>query len=148
MTVVTVEPLQATHIPRIVEIEHQAFATPWTAEAFHYELEKNTLASYLVAMKAGKLWGYGGFWRILDEAHITNVAVDLSCRRQGIAALLMRELASLAVSKGCKSMTLEVRDSNVAAQNLYSQMGFVSYGKRPGYYIDTKEDAIIMWNNL
>lgn len=145
---VTLEPLQAKHIPRIVEIEHQAFPTPWTVEAFHYELEKNSVASYLVAMKADKLCGYGGFWRILDEAHITNVAVDINCRRQGIAALLMRELANLAVSKGCKRMTLEVRDSNLAAQNLYLQMSFVSYGKRPGYYTDTKEDAIIMWKDL
>lgn len=145
---VIVEPLQAKHIPAIVEIEHQAFPTPWTVEAFHYELEKNAVASYLVAMKAGQLGGYGGFWRILDEAHITNVAVDISCRREGIATLLMRELFSLAVSKGCKSMTLEVRESNLSAQNLYIQMGFVSHGKRPGYYTDTKEDAIIMWKNL
>ena len=92
--------------------------------------------------------GYAGMWIILDEGHITNIAVDPTYRRQGIGQGLLDELTKLAVERGAIAMTLEVRVSNAEAQSLYTKLGFVPRGIRKGYYQDNKEDALIMWREL
>jgi len=101
-----------------------------------------------VAEVGGLVVGYSGMWVILDEGHITNVAVHPEHRGKQIAESLLLELIKAGVVRGVRRVTLEVRPSNRAALNLYNRLGFVSAGRRKGYYSDTGEDAIIMWRHL
>jgi ribosomal-protein-alanine N-acetyltransferase len=135
-------------IPAICEIEQEAFSTPWTSAAFHNELTNNQFARYMVMEFAGEVVGYGGMWIIMDEAHITNVAVREDFRGKKLGERLMRELQQTASFLGAIRMTLEVRPSNVIAQGLYEKLGFYSVGIRRGYYTDNQEDAMIMWVDL
>jgi ribosomal-protein-alanine N-acetyltransferase len=98
-----------------------------------------------VAENEGEIIGYGGMWLILDEAHITNVAVRVSSRGNGVGEKLVHFLIDEASKSGARSMTLEVREGNIAARSLYEKMGFFVEGIRPKYYQDNKEDALIMW---
>ncbi|PZE19621.1 ribosomal protein S18-alanine N-acetyltransferase [Paenibacillus xerothermodurans] len=135
-------------IPAICAIEQEAFATPWTAGAFQNELTTNQFARYVVMEHHGEVIGYGGMWMIMDEAHVTNVAVRKDCRGRKLGERLMRELKQLADFLGASRMTLEVRPSNLVAQRLYEKLGFYSVGVRRGYYTDNKEDALVMWADL
>jgi ribosomal-protein-alanine N-acetyltransferase len=89
--------------------------------------------------------GYGGMWFIIDEAHVTNIAVHPDYRQRKIGEMIVQEMIKTAKENGINGMTLEVRVSNTAAINLYKKLGFVDYGIRKGYYADTGEDALIMW---
>ncbi|MCL2817806.1 MAG: ribosomal protein S18-alanine N-acetyltransferase [Clostridiales bacterium] len=131
----------------ILRIERASFSAPWSRESYERELSANPLAYYLGCFLAGRLAGYAGFWLILDEGHIANVAVDPDCRGRGVGGFLLENLISLCFVSGGRWMTLEVRVSNLAAQGLYHKLGFVDLGRRPGYYGDG-EDAIIMWKDL
>jgi ribosomal-protein-alanine N-acetyltransferase len=135
-------------IPLICAIELEAFATPWTAEAFHNELVNNHFARYMVMELAGEIVGYGGMWLIVDEAHITNIAISYPYRGRKYGERLLIELKKLAAFMGAIRMTLEVRVSNIIAQRLYGKLGFYPVGTRRGYYSDNNEDAIIMWADL
>ncbi|WP_245884653.1 ribosomal protein S18-alanine N-acetyltransferase [Tumebacillus permanentifrigoris] len=135
-------------IPRILEIELKSFSLPWSEEAFQMELTQNHFAKYVVAEMEGRVIGYAGTWIIIDEAHVTNVAVDPEYRGHSIGETLMKQLMVLAIAHGAERMTLEVRVSNTVAQNLYAKMGFLSHGIRKGYYTDNREDAMIMWAEL
>lgn len=135
-------------IPAVIAIEHEAFTTPWTSGAFVNELTSNMFARYMVAVYREELIGYGGMWIIMDEAHVTNIAVRSDVRGQGLGNLLLGELQRTAVQYGAERMTLEVRASNERAQRLYRKHGFQSSGIRPRYYSDNDEDAIIMWAEL
>ncbi len=138
-------------IPQIVEIEKKSFPTPWSPYAFSCEIRDNEFAHYLVVTDVEdqeKVFGYGGMWIIVDEAHITNIAIAPASRGKALGEFLMNGLISLAYSKRVSRMTLEVRVSNKTAQKLYEKLGFKSAGIRPGYYIDTDEDAIIMWKTI
>jgi len=98
-----------------------------------------------VAEVDNKIVGYGGFWVVVDEGHITNIAVHPEYRSKGIGSKIMEGLIELAKKNGIISMTLEVRESNIVAQHLYAKFGFRPLGRRKGYYQDNNEDAIIMW---
>ncbi|MBB3112078.1 ribosomal-protein-alanine N-acetyltransferase [Paenibacillus phyllosphaerae] len=135
-------------IPAIVAIEQEAFTSPWTAEAFVNELTKNHFARYMVMAYYGEVIGYGGMWTIMDEAHVTNIAIRHDYRGRGLGHRLLTELQRVAVMYGAERMTLEVRVSNHVAQRLYQKMGFEPAGIRPGYYSDNQEDALIMWAEL
>ncbi|WP_336776314.1 ribosomal protein S18-alanine N-acetyltransferase [Paenibacillus sp. MMO-58] len=135
-------------IPYIVAIEHEAFATPWTPEAFQNELTSNMFARYMVMEHDGQIIGYGGMWVIVDEAHVTNIAVRADHRGQGLGERLLTELQRTAAFFGANKMTLEVRVSNEIAQGLYRKLGFKPSGIRPAYYSDNNEDALIMWADL
>ena len=139
------EKMRLEHLNQVLEIEEASYAAPWTYQAFAYELLKNDLAVYIVALLGEKVVGYCGMWLIMDEAHITNVAVHPDYRRLKIGKALMLQMMNLAVQGGAKAMTLEVRPSNTAAIRLYEQLGFVVKGRRKGYYTDNNEDALIMW---
>lgn len=132
-------------IDDILVIEHESFSVPWPRESFESEVLRNALSVYILAETEGQTIGYGGMWLILDEAHITNVAVRESHRGKGVGERLVKFLIDEAFKSGARSMTLEVRAGNVAARSLYEKMGFVVEGTRPGYYQDNKEDALIMW---
>ncbi|REK71469.1 ribosomal protein S18-alanine N-acetyltransferase [Paenibacillus paeoniae] len=135
-------------IPAIIAIEEEAFTGPWTAEAFTNELTNNMFAKYLVMEYQGEVFGYGGMWVIMDEAHITNIAVRSDLRGKGLGHLLLEQLQRTAVFFGAARMTLEVRVSNEIAQHLYRKYGFQPAGIRPRYYSDNDEDALIMWAEL
>jgi ribosomal-protein-alanine N-acetyltransferase len=109
------------------------------------EIVDNNLAIYLVAKVNEKAVGYIGMWKVLNEGHITNVAVHPEFRHQGIGNQLVSELLSLCVKENIDLVTLEVRKSNQNAIKLYEKHGFVAEGIRKAYYQDNKEDAIIMW---
>lgn len=128
-------------------VEEDCFTDPWSKESIRKEL-KNDLARYLVAELDNKIVGYVGVWFVVDEGHITNVAVHSDYRGQKIGDKLVKEMVKLCKESKLIAMTLEVRVSNTVAQNLYKKYGFKMGGIRKEYYSDNKEDAIIMWNQL
>lgn len=140
-----ISPMRMEDLDDIETIENLSFRIPWPRQAFVRELCENTLARYFTVRDNGRAVAYGGMWLILDEAHITNIAVHPRHRGKGIGKALLKGMIDYGISKGIKSFTLEVRESNHAAIALYSRLGFRRAGTRKGYYPDTREDAIIMW---
>lgn len=132
-------------IDSVLAIEKEAFTTPWSKQAFTAEIRENLLAYYLVAEVEEKVVGYGGIWLILNEGHITNIAVKEEYKGIKVGANILEGLICYCMQNGIDNMTLEVRESNVIAQKLYKKYDFISYGLRPKYYSDDNEDAIIMW---
>ncbi|MDA8443195.1 MAG: ribosomal protein S18-alanine N-acetyltransferase [Peptococcaceae bacterium] len=143
----TLVPMHLQHLDQVLRIEEKSFPTPWSRYAFSCELMDNDFARYYCLLSNDTVIGYMGLWVILDEAHITNVAIHPEYRNRSLGELLMREVELRCQVAGIKRMTLEVRVSNSAAQSLYAKMGFTNAGLRKGYYTDTKEDAIIMWKD-
>jgi len=135
-------------IPEVCAIEVEAFTSPWSEQAFINELTQNQFAQYIIMEYDGRLIGYGGMWVIIDEAHVTNIAVTGEFRGKKLGARLLEELSKRAYRLGATRMTLEVRVSNEVAKRLYAKFGFEAVGVRPGYYSDNGEDALIMWANL
>lgn len=140
-----IRPMKAEDIDEVLVIESLCFPTPWSREAFRAEIEDNYCARYVVAELEGMVIGYGGMWIIIDEAHITNIAVHPNYRGRGVGEAIMKGLIQTAARLKVEGMTLEVRVSNMIAQNLYKKLGFVAIGVRKGYYTDNGEDALIMW---
>lgn len=141
---VVIRRMRMKDIDAVTAIEQATFARPWSRESFCQELERNVAARYLVAETDGRVVGYAGAWIILDESHITNIAVADEYRGRGIGKLLTRALLQYLSNLGACYATLEVRVSNERAQNLYKSLGFVSVGKRKRYYEDNQEDAFLM----
>jgi ribosomal-protein-alanine N-acetyltransferase len=141
---VAIDPMRMDDVPAVHEIERLSFATPWPAHAFEQELRGNRLASYVVARASDRVVGFAGIWLMVDEAHVTTFGVHPDWRRQGIGRQLLLGLCELAISIGARRMTLEVRLSNTGAQALYRGFGFDIAGRRPGYYTDDGEDALVM----
>ncbi|MGF7059821.1 ribosomal protein S18-alanine N-acetyltransferase [Brassicibacter mesophilus] len=145
MSNILVREMEEKDVDGVLRIEELSFTTPWSKEAFVLEITTNKLAKYVIAERDGHIVGYGGVWLIIDEGHITNIAVESQYRGQGIGNFLVEKLIDICKERGITSLTLEVRKSNIVAQSLYKKYGFKECGIRPGYYSDTKEDAIIMW---
>lgn len=143
-----VRPMRMEDLEAIMEIEVSSFTTPWSLQAFKAELKDNEYARYAVLEVEGQVVGYMGLWFILDEGHITNVAIAPHFRGKQWGEFLMRTVMSKMMNEGMERMTLEVRASNNPAQSLYSRLGFKTAGVRRGYYSDTGEDALIMWADL
>ena len=141
---VIIRRMRKEDLDAVTAIEEATFAIPWSRESFRQELERNVAARYLVAEVEGKVIGYAGAWIILDESHITNIAVEEAYRGQGIGRQLTEALIQYLSNLGACDATLEVRVSNIRAQNLYKSLGFVSVGKRKRYYEDNQEDAFLM----
>ena len=145
---VTIDLMQKADLPAILAIEKVSFASPWTAGMFTEELE-NKLAQCLVIRinYEGKsvVGAYSIFRLIADAAHLHNLAVKNEYKRQGLAQGLMEAMKNIAMQVGIGARTLEVRESNKEAISLYLKCGFVVKGRRPLYYTDTQEDALIMW---
>lgn len=143
-----IRPMIGTDVDGVMAVEQLSFSTPWTRAAFEAEVEDNSLARYLVLDDNGTIAGFAGMWLILDEAHITNIAIHPGYRGCGLGEKLVQAIIDYARQLGATAMTLEVRVSNVTAQQLYTKLGFEAKGKRRGYYSDTGEDALIMWKVL
>ena len=127
----------------VAAVEAATFPTPWSRDAFASEM-KNVAARYLVAEMDGVIVGFAGAWIILDESHITNIAVLKEHRGQKIGRRLTEGLLQYLSNLGAAYVTLEVRKSNEVAQNLYKSLGFIKLGVRKRYYEDNGEDALIM----
>ena len=145
---ILIREMRESDLDRIMEIEIKTFSPPWSREAFLLELTKNLLARYIVAEVDGDVAGYGGIWLIIDEGHVTNIAVEEKYRGLGVGNKLVEGLIQLCRDRDIKAMTLEVRKSNEVAKSLYKKYGFKEYGIRPGYYSNNNEDAIIMWKTI
>ncbi len=129
----------------MAEMDVLCFSAPWSELSFEKEIKENHLAFYIVAEINERVVGYAGLWCIVDEGHITNVAVHPDFRRKGIGEALVSVLLEHTTEIGLLSHTLEVRASNDPAIALYSKFGFEAAGVRKNYYEDNGEDAIIMW---
>ena len=124
-------------------IEESTFPKPWTKADFEREMTQNACARYLVAEKDGKIIGFAGAWIVLDEGHITNIAITAKERGKGYGYALTQALLQYAANLGVTYATLEVRRGNLTAQSLYKKLGFVYVGVRKRYYEDNGEDALI-----
>ena len=142
---VKIERMTEAHLEEAYKIEIESFATPWTKEDFKHDIVQNTLSYYLAAVKNGVPIGYAGMWRVVNEGHITNIAVAGKERGRGVGTLLLDALIKEARKKKMIGLTLEVRIGGEVAQRLYTKFGFKPEGLRKNYYTDTKEDAVIMW---
>lgn len=131
-------------LPQVMQIEKESFTAPWSESSMRQELLSDR-AYYFVAIKNGLVAGYAGFWQVVDEGHIMNIAVSTPFRRQGIGRALLTRMVEAGDRLGIFYWTLEVRDKNRAAQGLYETFGFQNAGIRPGYYEKPREDARIYW---
>ena len=132
----------------VAEIEKASFPTPWSLEIYREELTENNFAHYYVIENERGVVGFIGAWIIFDEIQVTNFAVLPSERKRGYGHMLFQYLINKALLKGGRLMSLEVRESNVAAQKLYQSFGLKKAGIRKRYYTDNNEDAIVMWVEL
>jgi len=141
-------PMRLGDLGAVMAIEKRSFPTPWPAEGYRRELTANERAHYYVLTRetAGKwpLIGFAGHWLVADEAHVSIIAVDPAWRGRGLGELLLLNLLLVALEQGATLATLEVRCHNQVALALYDKYRFEVVGRRPGYYKDTGEDAILM----
>jgi [ribosomal protein S18]-alanine N-acetyltransferase len=147
-----ITPLTADRLPAAVTLDQQCFGGLWTLDAYQRELDSPN--SELLVIPAPSLdpasdtlVGLGCYWAILEEAHITIVAIAPTHQRRGLGQLLFLALLASAHHRGLERATLEVRESNTAALALYRKYGFTDVGRRRRYYADTGEDALILWLN-
>ncbi|PKN88764.1 MAG: ribosomal-protein-alanine N-acetyltransferase [Deltaproteobacteria bacterium HGW-Deltaproteobacteria-1] len=145
---VSVDLMKKEDLQEILAIERLSFPTPWTEGMFLDELRTEHAQCLVVKIEMNgetMIAAYIIFWFVADEVHLHNLAVRSEFRRQGLAYSMMNLMNGIAEQAGIKRQTLEVRESNVGAINLYRKCGFVVKGKRSHYYTDTREDALVMW---
>ncbi len=166
--------MEIADIDEVRVVERKCFPSPWPKQSFRYELERNRMARYFVLRRKhpeklipagapkpgflrrllggassigeGSIVGFAGIWMMVDEAHITTLAVLPESQGQGLGELLLVATTELSGVEGVKMMTLEVRESNSVAQRLYEKYGFSRHGVRRHYYSDDGEDAVVMWS--
>jgi ribosomal-protein-alanine N-acetyltransferase len=160
-----VEPMRWDDVPQVMAIERMSFTLPWSDYTYRHEILENRNAYYFVARRMDErvirrpvswwerlfkrevqapIVGYGGFWIVVDEAHISTIASDEKWRGYGIGELMLLAMIERSIELGAHEVTLEVRVSNTVAQSLYRKYGFEVVGRRPGYYRDNNEDADLM----
>ncbi|TMC73599.1 MAG: ribosomal-protein-alanine N-acetyltransferase [Chloroflexi bacterium] len=156
------ELMREADIATIQEIEREIFSTPWPRNAYYRELASRSSAHYVILRQEGpaerppgvvaadfdaSIIGYGGMWRMYDEAHVTTIGVRRDLQHRGHGRVLFAGLVQAAYDMGAKWVTLEVRTSNENAMRMYELFGFKVIGRRKGYYTDNGEDAIVMWSD-
>jgi ribosomal-protein-alanine N-acetyltransferase len=168
-----VRPMELEDVPTVMHIDRLSFSTPWPASAYRYEILKNPSAHYYIVEKAASgekereppaeaglgqrllrlvgrgpihpdIIGFAGFWLVSHEAHISTLAVHPDYRRRGVGGLLLLDMIKQSRRLNATMMTLEVRESNTIAQNLYRRCGFRVVRRRRQYYSDDREDALVM----
>ncbi|SDK38396.1 ribosomal protein S18-alanine N-acetyltransferase [Sediminibacillus albus] len=140
--------MRVEDIDQVMQVEAVSFGTPWTRDIFLNELNENPYAIYFVMEKAGVVIGYCGLWVIIDEAQITNIAILPEYRGRKFGKALFHFVMNQAIALGAGQLSLEVRVSNIPAQNMYKKFGLVPGGIRKNYYTDNYEDALVMWVKL
>ena len=143
----TLIPMDFTHVPQIAAIEEATFSLPWDADSIRAELD-NPLALWLVWVEDEQVLGYVGSQTVFEDADILNVAVQPAARRRGIAEALMTALESRLSERGAERITLEVRASNAPAIALYQKLGYAQVGLRKNYYEKPREDALILQKQI
>jgi len=136
--------MAAEDVDAVHEIEAASFSVPWSRKSFEMEVSENACARYLVLREGGVPVAFAGVWFVMDEGHITNIAVRPDRRRLGYGLMVTEALIQLAADSGMAFLTLECRRSNIAAQALYRKLGFFEVGFRKRYYPDNQEDALVM----
>lgn len=140
-----ISPMQPADLRAVLRIETLSFSTQWPQNAFASEIGENKLAHYFVGRLDGEIVAYGGIWVILEDSHITTIAVNPEHRGRKLGEELLAYLLREAIARGAAWITLEVRETNEAAQNLYRKYGFTTVSTRRGYYSDNNENALVMW---
>ena len=143
--VVHIVPMRRRHLRSVLKIEAQVYARPWSLSLFVSEMALRTSRAYYVARVNGVLVGYAGLMVHEDDGHVTTLAVDPAWHRNKVGTRLLLTLARTAIRRGAGNLTLEVRVGNTAAQEMYRQFGFRPAGIRKNYYVETNEDALVMW---
>jgi [ribosomal protein S18]-alanine N-acetyltransferase len=157
----SLELMREVDVNTVQEIEREIFATPWPRNAYFRELASRSSAHYVVLRQEGveaparfrsadmdaTIVGYGGMWRMYDEAHVTTIGVRRDLHHHGYGRILFAGLVQAAYDMGAKWVTLEVRTTNDNAMKMYEGFGFKVIGRRKGYYTDNGEDAIVMWSD-
>lgn len=141
----SIAPMTTSDVAAVTRIERACFSTVWPNDAFYNELSTNKLAHYFVGRLEDRIVAYGGIWVILEDSHVTTLAVDPQYRGRRFGEVLLLRLIDEAIERGAGWMTLEVRESNTVAQRLYRKYGFTTVTMRAGYYSDDNESALIMW---
>jgi ribosomal-protein-alanine N-acetyltransferase len=158
----SLELMREADVNTVQEIEREIFATPWPRNAYYRELASRASAHYVVLRQDGPverpaqvraadfdptIIGYGGMWRMYDEAHVTTIGVRHDLQHRGYGRMIFAGLVQAAYDMGAKWVTLEVRTTNDNAMKMYEGFGFKVIGRRKGYYTDNGEDAIVMWSD-
>jgi ribosomal-protein-alanine N-acetyltransferase len=141
----SIAPMASSDISAVTRIEKASFSTVWPSDAFFNELSTNKLAHYFVGRLGDDIVAYGGIWVILEDSHVTTLAVDPAYRGKRFGEVMLLRLVDEALERGAAWMTLEVRESNTVAQQLYRKYGFTTVTMRRGYYSDDNESALVMW---
>ena len=141
----SIETMTPADINDVRRIETLSFSTQWPSDAFYNELQSNRSAHYFVGKLAGRVVAYGGIWVVMEDSHITTIAVDPEHRGRKFGEILLVYMIDRAIERDAGWMTLEVRESNVGAQQLYRKYGFTTVATRKAYYSDNNENALIMW---
>jgi ribosomal-protein-alanine N-acetyltransferase len=142
---VRIVPMRRRHLRSVLRIEAQVYPRPWSMSLFLSELALRSTRAYFVAFVGREIVAYTGVMMSVDDGHITTIAVDPLWQRYKIGTRMLITAAREAIRRGATSLTLEVRVSNKAAQNLYRKFGFRPVGVRKNYYVETNEDALVMW---
>lgn len=137
--------MRRRHLRQVLRIESQVYPRPWSAALFLQEMTRKTDRIYLVARMDSQVIGYAGVMLSPPESHVTTIAVDPAWHRNHVGTKLMLGLIDGVTARGARSVSLEVRKSNLGAQRMYERFGFRPVGVRRGYYVETGEDAIVMW---
>ena len=142
---VHITPMRRRHVRSVLRIEEQVYPRPWSHSLFVSELALRSTRAYIVAKVGRDIVGYAGLMMSLTDGHVTTIAVDPRWHRHHIGTRLLLALAREAIARHATALTLEARLSNKRAQEMYRRFGFVPVGVRKGYYVDTGEDALVMW---
>jgi ribosomal-protein-alanine N-acetyltransferase len=140
----TIRKMTLEDIPAVIDLDRQSFSLPWPERSFRFEVTDNPASRCWVAEVDGKVAAMIVVWLIVDEAHVATIATHPDFRRQGIAKRLLAHALRLLIDEGARSSFLEVREGNLAAQEMYRKFGYEEAGRRRRYYSDNDEDAILM----
>jgi [ribosomal protein S18]-alanine N-acetyltransferase len=140
----TIRKMTVKDIPAVIDLDQKSFSLPWPERSFRYELTDNPASRCWLAELEGNVVGMIVAWLIVDEAHVATLATHPDFRRQGIAKKLLAHALQQLIKEGARSSFLEVRESNMAARDLYHKFGYEETGRRRRYYKDNDEDAILM----
>jgi [ribosomal protein S18]-alanine N-acetyltransferase len=140
-----IDPMEAGDLAAVLRIESLSFTTSWPVNAFSNEIRDNKLAHYFIGRLDGQIVAYGGIWVILEDSHVTTIAVHPDYRGLKLGEEMLLKLLDEAIGQGASWITLEVRESNDVAQKLYRKYGFTTVSTRRGYYSDNGENALVMW---
>ena len=144
LTPIELTKMRRRHLRKVLAIEARVYPRPWSASLFLSEMAQRTTRSYMVARHDGEVVGYAGMMITGLEAHITNIAVDPDWHGRKVGSRLLLKLITEALARGAHVISLEVRVTNTAAQAMYAKFGFSVVDVRKGYYIETREDALVM----